>query len=123
MSLLLSFPLFSQTTPTLKSLSTVDFSKLLETKTVLLVDVRTVAEFSQGHIPGALNVDVNDPEFVNTIKTLNKGKPLALYCRSGRRSKLAASKLTGSGINIYDLDYGFLDWIKAGLPVSVGIKR
>jgi len=46
MSLLLSFPLFSQTTPTLKSLSTVDFSKLLETKTVLLVDVRTVAEFS-----------------------------------------------------------------------------
>lgn len=123
MSLLLPFFLSSQKVSTLKYLSAIEFNKVLETKEVTLVDVRTAQEFSQGHIPGAINVDVYNPDFVSKVKTIAAGKPLALYCRSGRRSKLAASKLSGLGVEIYELNNGFLEWVQAGFPTSVIIKK
>jgi len=123
MSLLLHFQVYSQTVRTLKSLPAVDFNKVLETKVVFLIDVRTATEFSQGYIPGAVNVDVNDPDFISKIKTLASGKPLAIYCRSGRRSKLAIEKLSGWGVELYELNKGFLEWVQTGLPTSVAIEK
>jgi len=123
LSLLLSFLGYSQKVLNPKYLSTVEFNKLLETKTVLLIDVCTDAEFSQGHIPAAINVDVSNPNFVSTIKRISNGKPIVLYCRIGRRSQLSATQLCDQWISVYDLGYGLLDWIKAALPVSVNLKR
>ena len=77
---------------------------------VQLVDVRTVKEYSEGHIPGAMNIDVNAPDFEEKIKVLDKKENVAIYCRSGRRSKMAANKLTAAGYKVIELNTGFLSW-------------
>lgn len=102
----------------LKSLSSQEFKKIIESESVFLVDVRTEGEFESGHIEGAINIDVNNPDFVSLVKSKLKVKSLALYCRSGNRSKLAASKLTDLEVTIYELNLGFKDWLQAGLPVE-----
>jgi rhodanese-related sulfurtransferase len=77
---------------------------------VQLVDVRTVKEYSEGHIPGAMNIDVNAPDFEEKIKALDKKENVAIYCRSGRRSKMAANKLAAAGYKVIELNTGFLSW-------------
>jgi len=119
LSLFFSFFGYSQTVnPNVKSLSNKEFKQLIDTKSVTLIDVRTPEEFAENHIPGALNIDVNSTDFVDHIKKLIKKKPLALYCRSGHRSKLAASKLTDLKITIFNLNNGLKDWIQAGFPTE-----
>ncbi len=117
LSLFFAVPGFAQSTPeTAKILSSAEFKKMVDTKSALIVDVRTVEEFSEGHIPGAINIDVNNPAFLKEIKKLPKTKPLALYCKSGRRSHQAATKITGMGYVIYELNNGFKDWVQTGFP-------
>ena len=50
--------------------------------------------------------------------TLQKDKPVAVYCRSGKRSKKAAAILSKKGYIIYDLDKGFIGWEEAGKEVE-----
>lgn len=123
MSLLFSLAGYSQSTISDNSFSAVDFRKILETKPLVLIDVRTPAEYSESHIPNAINVNINDSDFTTVVKTFSKGKELALYCRSGRRSKLAISKLSGSGIRIYELNHGFLEWQQVGFPTIANTNR
>ena len=66
------------------------FKEIIGLGKVQLVDVRTPEEFLAGHIDKAKNINFNDPNFKQTIATsLNKNKPVAIYCRSGRRSASA----------------------------------
>ena len=76
----------------------------------VILDVRTPEEFLAGHIDKAKNINFNDPNFKQTIATsLNKNKPVAIYCRSGRRSASALIILKEMGFkDIYDLEGGFL---------------
>lgn len=61
-----------------------------------LIDVRSVAEFSSGHLPGAVNVPLG--ELGSQVKKLGpKDKPLVLYCASGTRSAMARSQLKSLG--------------------------
>lgn len=117
--LLLPFMAYSQTTSSkLKSLSAQEFKKIIESDSVVLFDVRTKPEYDGGHITGSINVDINDPDFSTLVKSKSKGKQIALYCRSGNRSKLAVTKLTDSKVVIYELNQGFLDWQQSGFPVK-----
>lgn len=76
-----------------------------------LIDVRTPEEFKEGHIEGALNIDVKSEEFVTEIENLTKSDTLLVYCRSGRRSLYAAQVMVSFGFQkIYDLEGGFLNW-------------
>lgn len=79
-----------------------------------LVDVRTPKEFEEGHLEGAVNIDYLDDEAFNTgIKSLDKNKPVLLYCRSGRRSAEAGRILLEQGFKeVYDLQGGYLEWTK-----------
>lgn len=77
---------------------------------VQLVDVRTAEEYQQGHIPAAVNIDVNSPDFDSRIAELDKGRSVALYCRSGRRSKIAAARVVELGFKVVELDGGVLSW-------------
>jgi phage shock protein E len=68
-----------------------------------LVDVRTPAEYRAGHIAGALNVPV-DQLLQRAAELGDRDRPVVLYCRSGRRSALAARKLRELGFEqVYDL--------------------
>ena len=74
------------------------FAQVIEDTTVVRLDVRTASEYSQGHIPGALLIDVTQADFMQKAKQLlPMDKTIALYCRSGRRSKNAAMQLAKQG--------------------------
>ena len=93
-----------------KSVDIDEFKTEISKSGVQLVDVRTEKEYSEGHIPGAMNIDVNAPDFEEKIKALDKKENVAIYCRSGRRSKVAANKLTVAGYKVIELNTGFLSW-------------
>lgn len=98
-----------------KSLSVDEFAALIANPEVQRLDVRTVVEHSEEHIPGSININVLDKNFETvTDSVLQKDKPVALYCRSGKRSKKAASILSKKGYSVYELNGGFMSWKAAG---------
>ncbi len=102
-----------------KTVPVKEFALLIEDASVQRLDVRTMAEYSEGHIPGTININVLDDSFaVMADSTLQKDKPVALYCRSGKRSKKAAAILSEKGYKVYELDKGFNAWQEAGEKVE-----
>jgi rhodanese-related sulfurtransferase len=80
-------------------------------KGYIIIDVRTPEEYAEGHIQGALNINVKSESFVTEIENLSKSDTLLVYCRSGRRSLYAAQVMVSFGFQkIYDLEGGFLNW-------------
>lgn len=99
-------------------LSAIEFAeKIKEQPFAPIVDVRTPEEFSKGHITNALNIDWNGNTFDKQTTTLDKSKPVFVYCLSGGRSSSAASKLRADGFKeVYELDGGIMKWRGANLP-------
>ncbi len=113
--------LFScQSSTDIESVSPTAFSKIIDADpSIVRLDVRTPAEYAEGHIAGSLNVDVTSPDFVQRVQQqVPKGKTIALYFRSGRRSKMAAAQLLKQGYKIIELESGILGWMSQQLPVS-----
>ena len=101
-----------------KNLSSDQFEEMIQDKTIQLIDVRTVAEYSEGHIPGSININVLDNEFgTNIEELLQKDRPVAVYCKSGRRSRNAANILVKKGFKVYNLSKGMLSM----LTVIIGL--
>ena len=109
------FGLFGQTSK-FKTLDVNEFEKFISDTTVTILDVRTPAEYAEGHIPGThFNIDVLEDSYTKVAtETLPKDKPVALYCRSGNRSKNAASILAEKGYEVVELGSGFRGWVAAG---------
>ncbi|MDP4493541.1 MULTISPECIES: rhodanese-like domain-containing protein [Vibrio] len=61
----------------------------------LLVDVRTVEEYAQGHLDNALNWPLSEVE--TAFQSIAKDRPIVVYCRSGNRSGMAQKYLIGQG--------------------------
>lgn len=103
-----------------KTLDVIAFSAFMEQNDVVLLDVRTAAEHSAGYIPGTdFNIDVLNDDFTSTaLKLLPKDKVIALYCRSGNRSKKAASILSSNGYEVVELGSGFNGWYEAGMKIE-----
>ena len=94
------------------------FSELVADTNIVVLDVRTVAEFTEGHIDGAILIDQGQSDFVEKAKaTLPIDKKIAVYCRSGRRSANAAGKLADIGYKCVNLKGGIIAWKDAGKPV------
>jgi phage shock protein E len=85
----------------------------------LIVDVRTPDEFAAGHVPGAINIPFDEMEARSTEIATHKDQEVVLYCRSGRRSGLAAETLTEKGFSKLGLMKGDMPgWERAGYPVE-----
>ena len=94
------------------------FSELVADSNTVVLDVRTVAEFTEGHIERAILIDQGQSDFVEKAKaTLPIDKKIAVYCRSGRRSANAAGKLADIGYKCVNLKGGIIAWKDAGKPV------
>lgn len=77
----------------------------------VLLDVRTPAEFENGRIPNARNVDISDPGFLETISALDRNRTYLVYCRSGNRSTTACRVMAQLGFRrVYNLANGIIDW-------------
>ena len=95
------------------------FAQLLKQKDVILLDVRTPEEYAEGHIPGAVNIDVKQDNFMEQVgRLLDKSKTIATYCRSGRRSANAADMMSQKGYKPVNLKGGIMAWKSAGMPVD-----
>ena len=90
---------------TLKQWHLEDMDKISKDKDVVLLDVRTVGEFSMGHIDGFKNIPVD--ELRERISEIEKGKPVYLICQSGLRSYIASRILEGNGYETYNFSGGF----------------
>lgn len=78
----------------------------------VLIDVRTPAEYAQGFIDGAINIDIMSADFQNRIATLDKGKTYFVYCRSGNRSGQGCQYMKSQGIKAFNLVGGIGAWPK-----------
>ena len=113
------FGLFGQT-PKFKTIDVQEFAEFILKPDVVVLDVRTPAENAQGFIPGTdFNIDVLADSYTKTaLEKLPKDKPVALYCRSGNRSKNAARILADNGYEVVELGTGFRGWAAAGQEVA-----
>ena len=97
-----------------------EFAELIGDSNVVVLDVRTAAEFAEGHIQGAVLIDQGQSDFMEKAKaTLPTDKTIAVYCRSGRRSANAAGRLADAGYKCVNLKGGIIAWKKANMPVII----
>lgn len=102
-----------------QSVNVEQFEQVISDSAIVRLDVRTASEYNDGHVEGALNIDVLQDTFEEKAASLlPKDRTIALYCRSGRRSKRAASILTKMGYTVVELDSGFNGWKSAGRPIA-----
>lgn len=102
-----------------KNVNAEQFDKLRADKNNVVLDVRTPEEFSEGHIPGAINIDFNGDDFDDKIAKLDKNKTYLVHCAVGGRSARACTKLGKLDFkNVYNLQGGMGAWEKAGKPVE-----
>ncbi|MBD80712.1 MAG: rhodanese [Crocinitomicaceae bacterium] len=77
----------------------------------VLIDVRTPEECSQGMIPGAININLMSPEFMDSILELDRNKNYYMICRSGGRSATAAGAMANNGFkSLVNFQGGMLSW-------------
>jgi rhodanese-related sulfurtransferase len=89
---------------------------------LFVLDVRSPEEFAAGHVPGAVNIPQD--QVASRLAEIPKDKEVVLYCRSGRRSGLAAETLEANGYkNLRQLQGDMPGWEKAGLPVEVAEQK
>ena len=97
-----------------ESLDAEAFEKVISDTSVVRLDVRSIDEYASGHIAKAINIDVMKDDFTTKATSLlPKDKTIALYCRSGRRSKKAAGILVENGYQVIELNSGISGWINA----------
>jgi rhodanese-related sulfurtransferase len=83
----------------------------------VVLDVRTPAEFSEGHVANAVNIDVNASSFRSSVAGESRTDTYLVYCRSGNRSLQAIGIMKELGFQkIYHMAKGIQDWISAGFP-------
>lgn len=96
-------------------------SKINQTQSPEILDVRTPEEFSKGHLANARNIDWNSNDFQDKVSGLDKSKPVFVYCLSGKRSAAAASLMRSEGFKqVYELNGGIMKWRAENLPETPG---
>lgn len=87
-----------------------EMKEIMSQDSVQLIDVRTLEEFREGHLKNAQNL-IFDEDFAQKIQTLDKSKPVAVYCKTGRRSSECSDILKKAGFEkIYELEGGLSEW-------------
>ncbi|WP_105168177.1 rhodanese-like domain-containing protein [Pseudoalteromonas sp. T1lg23B] len=86
-------------------------------KAHIIIDVRSVDEYQQGHIKGAINIPFNQIEQHEALLKQNKSSQLVVYCRSGRRAGIFIKSLEPKGFNLLHLEGDMNAWLEANLPL------
>jgi rhodanese-related sulfurtransferase len=85
----------------------------------VILDVRTSEEFAEGHIAGAVNLDVQERDFEKKLRALDRKKSYLVYCRTGNRSRRATVAMEGLGFrSIFHMNEGIVKWKQQNLPLT-----
>ncbi|MBD1397073.1 rhodanese-like domain-containing protein [Pontibacter sp. JH31] len=105
----------------LKTISATEYKEhheKIDNQKVMLVDVRTSAEFEAGHLQKTQHADFLSGQFEKEMQTWDKDKTYYLYCASGNRSGKAAKLMEEAGFkHVYNIG-GYSDLKSAGLPIE-----
>ncbi len=83
-----------------------------------VLDVRTHDEFAEGHIEGAINLDVNSPTFREDLSGLERERVYLVHCRSGARSSKALTVMEELGFeDVFHMEGGIIGWEREDLPL------
>ena len=92
---------------------------LQKEKNWVVLDVRTPNEFNEGHINGAININIFDQDALSRIDKLNRKAKYIVYCRTNHRSGIAVEHMMQSGFKtIYQMMDGFPGWAANRLPIQ-----
>jgi rhodanese-related sulfurtransferase len=84
----------------------------------VILDVRTAEEFAEGHLAGAVNLDVQSPDFEKRLRLLDRNKNYLVYCRTGNRSRRATLAMEALGFrSIFHMNEGIVMWKQQNLPL------
>ncbi|PSB91746.1 rhodanese-like domain-containing protein [Candidatus Pandoraea novymonadis] len=103
-----------------RGLSIMEASQFINRRGAMVIDVRSVPEFSEGHLPEARNFPLADSEVGKEVIKIfqNKATPVLIVCKSGERSTKVQVLLSKLGYaEAYSLQGGLDAWKEAGLPV------
>lgn len=94
------------------NMKAVEAAKMLkENPKAIVLDIRTPAEFNEGHITGAVNIDYKADSFESDLEKLDRDATYVMHCRSGRRSANSFETFSKLGFkNIVHMDDGILGW-------------
>jgi len=84
------------------------------------VDARSASEYASGHLPGAVNIPMEQIEA--RLDDLSRDVPVVLICHSGKRARIVARLLEPCRNDVMILNGGTSAWIDAGLPLVVNAK-
>lgn len=104
----------SSTDPAEHKLDKEAFNAAIKKSDAVILDVRMPAEFEQGHIDGAININFFDPEFKHQLLDLNKNKKYYLYCKNETRSYRSMKFMeTNDFKHVYMLKGGYEEYNKS----------
>ena len=87
-------------------------------KKLIVLDVRTAEEFNEGHIKGAINIDIRQPDALEKIDKLDHNAKYIVHCRTNHRSKTASDHMVQSGFKtVYQMMDGMTGWNQNKLHV------
>ena len=93
-----------------------DAADLLDQGVAQFIDIREDHEHEAGHVAGDRHVVL--PELSEQAGSLDRERPVVVYCRTGSRAEVAADALQASGYDAYSLEGGFVAWLDKGLPAE-----
>jgi rhodanese-related sulfurtransferase len=88
---------------------------IVEQGEAVILDVRTPEEYAAGHLAGAININVESPDFADQVSDLDESAETLVYCRTGNRSGIATDEMADLGFtDLADLQGGIEAWAAEG---------
>ncbi|MBT4135357.1 rhodanese-like domain-containing protein [archaeon] len=88
-------------------------------KDFIILDVRTSEEYEEGHLKGAIKLDMGSSDFDEVLGKLDKNFKYLIYCRTDARSSEVLELMNKQGfVNVYNMNGGILEWIEKGLEIE-----
>jgi phage shock protein E len=105
-----------------EQLTSIEAEKMMRSnRKLVVIDVRTADEFNQGHIKGAINIDIKQSEAFDKINKLDHNAIYTVHCRTNHRSTAAVNHMVEKGFkNIYQMTDGFNGWSTNEFPLTKG---
>lgn len=111
----ISLPTIPEATHMLATIGATQFDTKNSQEQRTIIDVRTPAEYAEGHIAGAKNIDIYAETFEEELAKLNRAGSYSVYCRSGNRSGQALQIMESMGFtDVIDLEGGIGAWAREG---------